>query len=128
MISDLDKTYNFTKIYISKNGYSPSVREISEYLGGISLSKVSTYLNKLSDDNRITWESKKARTISIVKNSKNCTFSLEYNRNRNIDKLMLLEDKKKLEEKLLRKGAINVVDNIKGALMYIDILLERLGD
>jgi SOS-response transcriptional repressor LexA len=60
----LEKLYGFIQIYIHENGYSPSLREISDgcYLGR---STVLRYLDKLEAKGRITRTEGRARSISL---------------------------------------------------------------
>jgi repressor LexA len=60
----VENLYSFIQTYIQENGYSPSLREISEgcYLGR---STVLRYLDKLEAKGRITRAEGKARSISL---------------------------------------------------------------
>lgn len=58
------KIYNFIKYYINKNGYSPSLKEISEECN-TSISWAHTVVNRLTDKGYISHVPNKFRTITI---------------------------------------------------------------
>ena len=45
----IDRVYNYVKLYIKTNAYSPSVRDICKGAGLKSTSSVHTYLKKLDE-------------------------------------------------------------------------------
>lgn len=53
--------------FISKNGYSPSIREIGKELNVNSPATVYTHLKKLRGKGYIIWEEKQDRTIRIIR-------------------------------------------------------------
>ena len=61
-----EKVYNFICDYRKKCGYSPSFREIAEYLG-LGLSTVNYHLRQLRKSGRITYFDKISRSIVPVK-------------------------------------------------------------
>jgi len=65
----MDKTlqaYEFIESYIIENNYSPSVREIGEFLGLDSTSSVVYHLKKLEKMGKITRDGNKNRAIELV--------------------------------------------------------------
>lgn len=53
-------------IYIDKNGFSPTVRELGEILGYKSSSTVHHHLQCLQEKGIISYEPTKSRTLRIV--------------------------------------------------------------
>ena len=64
----IDRVYNYVKLYIKTNAYSPSVRDICKGAGLKSTSSVHTYLRKLDDMGLIEYRPGMRRAI-IIKNS-----------------------------------------------------------
>ena len=64
-IESRKKIYDFLVSYISKNGYSPTIREISKATGIRSTSNVYHHLMKLERMGKIHMESNKCRAISL---------------------------------------------------------------
>ena len=58
--------YQFIVDFITNNGYSPSVREISKGTGIKSTSSVYDYLLVLKKIGKINMEENKSRTISLT--------------------------------------------------------------
>lgn len=52
--------------FIDKNGYSPSMREITEGLGYYSTSTVFARMSHLAENGYISWTPGKSRTIRIL--------------------------------------------------------------
>lgn len=50
-------------VVLTMRGYPTTVREIRDYASLSSTSVVWYWLRQLSDEGRVTWEDKKARTI-----------------------------------------------------------------
>ena len=59
--------YENIKIFISNNGYSPSVRELANCIGTNSTHHVHDMLSKLRDEGYINYIDKLPRTITITK-------------------------------------------------------------
>jgi repressor LexA len=55
----------FIETFMMRNGFSPSVREISEGMS-VQLQAIHTHLQKLRTAGAITFEDRKARTIQVV--------------------------------------------------------------
>lgn len=53
------------KLFISKNHYPPTVREIAEIVGIKSSSTVAGYLERLRKRGFVTWEEGRPRTLKI---------------------------------------------------------------
>ena len=60
----------FCKTYIKKNGYGPSLQEISDGVGLHSPSGVRVHLQTLVADGKITWQSGVYRSLRIVEKPK----------------------------------------------------------
>ncbi|HHU54173.1 MAG TPA: transcriptional repressor LexA [Clostridiaceae bacterium] len=60
-----EKVYQFIVKYITKNTYSPSVRDICRGVGIKSTSTIHNHLNRLQDDGRITYSDGKRRAIVV---------------------------------------------------------------
>lgn len=60
------RIYDFLVEYITKNGYSPTIREIAEGTGLKAKSRVHHHLSVLEDMGKIHTQNGKARTISLV--------------------------------------------------------------
>ena len=66
MIATDETIVNFIKDYISKNGYSPSVRDIGASVGISSAGSMKYRLHKLREKGLITFDDGKPRTIRVV--------------------------------------------------------------
>lgn len=66
MISDTE-VYDFLVNYIQSKGYSPSVRDIRDGLGGTSVDAVHKTLTRLRNKGLIDWQNNQARTIHLIK-------------------------------------------------------------
>jgi SOS-response transcriptional repressor LexA len=55
--------------HIEQKKYSPSVREIGEYVGLRSSSTTKGYLDRLKADGYVTWEEGKSRTLRLMKHT-----------------------------------------------------------
>lgn len=64
--SKKEKVYSFTVEFIRKNGYAPSVREISAGTGLSSTSTVYRHLLKLEDEGRIEMKRNSPRAIKLA--------------------------------------------------------------
>lgn len=64
-MNNYEKTYEFIKQYISKNGFPPSVREICNALGFASTSSTAYYLQQLEKDGKIVRNKSKNRSIEL---------------------------------------------------------------
>ena len=64
--SSISKVYDFIVEFITTNGYSPSLREISEGTGIKSTASISEYLFMLEQLGKINFQECKSRTISLV--------------------------------------------------------------
>ncbi|WP_093335146.1 hypothetical protein [Salibacterium halotolerans] len=53
--------------YTGKNGYSPSMRELTELVNARAVSTVFGVLERLRRDGFITWEESKPRTMRVLK-------------------------------------------------------------
>lgn len=71
----IDKLYEFLKIFIKKNGYPPSIREICGYMSFTSTSSAVYYLKKLENSGKITRDSKRNRAIEIPELKEKINFS-----------------------------------------------------
>ena len=60
-----NSVYQFIKQYITKNGYSPSVREICSNCGIKSTATAYQYLNRLSEQGLINKAGNKKRAVSL---------------------------------------------------------------
>ena len=60
------RMYDFIVEFMTKNGYSPSIREIAEGIGLKSVSNVYDHLTILEQHGKIKMEEGKPRTISLV--------------------------------------------------------------
>lgn len=60
-----EKILNFISIFISEQGYSPTVREICEGTGIKSTSTAHAHLKKLNDSGHINYDSGVRRAISV---------------------------------------------------------------
>ncbi|MER2057320.1 MAG: transcriptional regulator [Niallia sp.] len=58
---------NALEVYINKNGYPPSYRQLADIVNLKSSSTVSMYLLKLKSAGYVTWEEGCPRTLSIIK-------------------------------------------------------------
>lgn len=61
-----ERVYNFIVEFIKKNGYSPSVREISTGTDLKSTSSVYMHLLKLEDEGKIQMKKKSTRAIKVI--------------------------------------------------------------
>ena len=61
------RVYYIIKDYIEKNGYSPSLREITKLNGTTSPATAFTHIKKLKEKGYIDYEEKTKRTIKITK-------------------------------------------------------------
>ena len=61
-----DEVYTFIMEYITRNGYSPTFREVGDALGLRSSSTISRYIHRLIDEGRITIDESKPRTLSAA--------------------------------------------------------------
>lgn len=52
--------------FISKHGYSPTVRELADVLGLASVSSMHFRLKELAAEGLITWVPSQARTIRVT--------------------------------------------------------------
>lgn len=65
--SDLaEKIYSYIEAYIKEHQYSPSIREIADSCGDISLSTVSYHLDGLETEGRIIRSWYKSRSIRLA--------------------------------------------------------------
>ena len=64
----IDRVYNYVKLYIKENAFSPSVRDICKGAGLKSTSSVHAYLRKLDEMGLIEYRPGMRRAI-IIKNS-----------------------------------------------------------
>ncbi|MEY4300689.1 MAG: LexA binding domain [Verrucomicrobiota bacterium] len=55
----------FIEVFMMRNGFSPSIREISDGMG-VQLQAIHTHLRKLRTAGAITFEDRKERTIQVV--------------------------------------------------------------
>lgn len=62
---NVNKSFEFIKKFIEKNGYSPTIREIATGTGSKSMETIFTHLRILREQNRIDFIDGKARTIRI---------------------------------------------------------------
>ena len=60
------RIYDFLVEFMIKNGYAPSVREITDGVGLKSTSSVYTHLLKLHDMGKIHMEENKPRAIRLI--------------------------------------------------------------
>jgi repressor LexA len=60
------KFYDAIKMYIEKNGYSPTIRELNAMLGYSSPQTAWHYLNKLKKEGYIEMTPHKYRTIKLI--------------------------------------------------------------
>lgn len=120
MSTNIDKAYFFIKEYINKNKYSPSFREIGEYLGGLSTSTVSNYIDKLEESGKIRIErNKKSRTIVLNKtNYKRAKEHIEIEE-------ILINDRNKLKRKLKKLTGVEYYQT-EAIINYIDKLIDKL--
>lgn len=65
-IESRKKIYDFLVQFITKNGYSPSIREICDGVGVSSTQTVYRHLCKLEKEGKIKTQEGKPRTISVV--------------------------------------------------------------
>lgn len=65
------KVYDFIKDFTSKNGFSPSIRDICNAMDISSTATVSYYLNKLDDLGYIKKLKNKNRALEILSDNKN---------------------------------------------------------
>ena len=65
-VSNRERVYNFLVDYIEKNGFAPSVREISIGIGLNSTCTVHHHLLKLEDEGRIEMKRYSPRAIKLV--------------------------------------------------------------
>ncbi|GFN35401.1 LexA family protein [Tepidimicrobium xylanilyticum] len=56
--------------YIDENGYSPSIRELSEIVGFKSTSTVHRYLSKLEEKGYIERKENSSRALKVIKNNR----------------------------------------------------------
>ena len=61
-----ERVYNFLVDFIKKNGFAPSVREISIGIGLNSTSSVHSHLLKLEEEGRIEMKRNSPRAIKLV--------------------------------------------------------------
>lgn len=61
------RIYEIIKIFIEKNGYSPTIREICQLAGLSSTGTVQIHLNNLLNKGYISFEKNRSRTIRIIK-------------------------------------------------------------
>ena len=61
-----DEVYTFITEYITRNGYSPTFREVGDALGLRSSSTISRYIHRLIDEGRISIDESKPRTLSTA--------------------------------------------------------------
>ena len=61
-----ERVYSFLVDYIEKNGFAPSVREISIGIGLRSTSSVYANLLKLEDEGKIQMKKKSTRAIKVI--------------------------------------------------------------
>ena len=65
-VSNRERIYSFLVDYISKNGFSPSVREIVAGTGLSSICSVYRCLLKLEDEGKIEMKHNATRAIKVV--------------------------------------------------------------
>ena len=61
-----EQILEFIESFVREKGYSPSVREIGSAVGFKSPSTVHLYLKKLEEDGKLSQDSSKTRSISLV--------------------------------------------------------------
>lgn len=62
---NVNRTFEYIKRFIEKNGYSPSIREIADGTNCKSVETIFTHLRVLREQNKIDFIDGKARTIRI---------------------------------------------------------------
>ena len=60
-----EKVMQAIVVFSQENGYSPTVRELSQMTGLASTSSVHAHLKTLAREGRITFEPTKPRTIAV---------------------------------------------------------------
>ena len=60
------EVFDFLKVYINKNGYSPSIKEICDHFGTTSLSTMNKLLSTLDKKGLIKKTPRKKRSIELV--------------------------------------------------------------
>jgi SOS-response transcriptional repressor LexA len=68
-ITDAEDVLRFIVLFMTDNGHSPTVREITEGVGLHSTSAAYHWMEVLRKDNRIDWTPGLARTIKIMEDA-----------------------------------------------------------
>ena len=61
-----DAILAFIDTYRDRHGYSPTLRELQEFLGQNTMSSVSARLARLRDDGCLEWVPHRPRTITVT--------------------------------------------------------------
>ena len=66
-LKQMDEAYDFIYSYWEKEGMSPTIREVQEYLGVSSISTAYSVIRKLAETGRIETKPRCARAIKTAK-------------------------------------------------------------
>lgn len=61
-----EKALDYIKRFIATNGYAPTIRETTEYMGYKSVESVHRIFVALKDEGKITWEPRRGRTLRVL--------------------------------------------------------------